>query len=193
MDRAIVLGKRPRDSDEIRSYNFTILLPNGTSVNLIFPSERDSMHVKDFLDLVKDEYFSSSMKGKRKIMWKKPDIYFEDIDCPGIKISRNIDFDYFKPDTRHYLKLYDGVKDNTEKFENMWDITPDTEILRELPQEYSFETALADLIDNSLQAVWSNGRNEKRLVSVTINECGLTIFDTGPGMDGSDKNSIVKW
>lgn len=28
----------------------------------------------------------------------------------------------------------------------MWDLTPDVELLKELPQEYAFETALADLI-----------------------------------------------
>jgi len=28
----------------------------------------------------------------------------------------------------------------------MWDLTPDTELLKELPEEYTFETALADLI-----------------------------------------------
>lgn len=28
----------------------------------------------------------------------------------------------------------------------MWDLTPDTELLMELPEEYTFETALADLI-----------------------------------------------
>lgn len=29
--------------------------------------------------------------------------------------------------------------------------------------------------------------------SVTVDEQGILIFDTGPGMDGSDENSIVKW
>lgn len=28
----------------------------------------------------------------------------------------------------------------------MWDLTPDTDLLKELPEEYSFESALADLI-----------------------------------------------
>ena len=28
----------------------------------------------------------------------------------------------------------------------MWDLTPDTDLLAELPAEYTFETALADLI-----------------------------------------------
>ena len=88
----------------------------------------------------------------------------------------------------------------------MWDLTPDTDLLAELPEEYAFETALADLIvschlniaedlvvciincsfrcllvfmwvfiicliiyqDNSLQAVWSNGMSERRLIRYGI-------------------------
>ncbi|KAJ6291083.1 hypothetical protein OIU76_023189, partial [Salix suchowensis] len=47
----------------------------------------------------------------------------------------------------------------------MWDLTHDLELLRELPEEYTFETALADLIDISLQAVWSNGGNGRKRIS----------------------------
>ncbi|KAK9049166.1 hypothetical protein SSX86_031867 [Deinandra increscens subsp. villosa] len=72
----------------------------------------------------------------------------------------------------------------------MWDLTPDTELLMELPEEYTFETALADLIDNSLQAVWSNDETDKRLISVEISDEKISIFDTGPGMDST---SIEKW
>ncbi|XWS50347.1 hypothetical protein CRYUN_Cryun12cG0080300 [Craigia yunnanensis] len=46
----------------------------------------------------------------------------------------------------------------------MWDLTPDTDLLMELRGEYTFESALADLIDNSSQAVWSNGENDRRLI-----------------------------
>ncbi|XP_022736112.1 uncharacterized protein LOC111289381 [Durio zibethinus] len=77
--------------------------------------------------------------------------------------------------------------------QNMWDLTPDTDLLRELPEEYTFETALADLIDNSLQAVWSNGDKNRRLISVNVLEDRISVFDTGPEMDNSDENSIVKW
>lgn len=35
-------------------------------------------------------------------------------------------------------------------FQNMWDLTPDTDLLRELPEDYTFETALADLIVRQL-------------------------------------------
>uniref|UniRef100_A0A803KPN1 Uncharacterized protein n=1 Tax=Chenopodium quinoa TaxID=63459 RepID=A0A803KPN1_CHEQI len=41
-------------------------------------------------------------------------------------------------------------------------LTPD--LLTELPDDYTFETTLADLIDDSLQAVWSNGEGERKLI-----------------------------
>ncbi|KAH9613207.1 hypothetical protein KSS87_004399 [Heliosperma pusillum] len=44
----------------------------------------------------------------------------------------------------------------------------DTSFLSELPDGYKFETALADLIDNSLQAVWSNGKDERMFISPTL-------------------------
>lgn len=34
--------------------------------------------------------------------------------------------------------------------QNMWDLTPDTDLLLELPEEYTFEAAIADLIVSSL-------------------------------------------
>ncbi|URE42716.1 hypothetical protein MUK42_32615 [Musa troglodytarum] len=84
-------------------------------------------------------------------------------------------------------------RSGTLSLNNMWDLTPHTDLLAELPAEYTFETALADLIDNSLQAVWSNGSGERRLVRVTVDEQKIKIFDSGQGMDGSEENCITKW
>ncbi|KAF2534407.1 hypothetical protein F2Q70_00032420 [Brassica cretica] len=78
-------------------------------------------------------------------------------------------------------------------YENMWDLTPDTDMLKELPENYSFETALADLIDNSLQAVWSCSPGNRRLISVDVLEDRISVFDSGPGMDSSKENSIARW
>lgn len=36
--------------------------------------------------------------------------------------------------------------DRLVSLQGMWDLTPNTELLMELPEEYTFETALADLI-----------------------------------------------
>ncbi|KAK4480487.1 hypothetical protein RD792_013561, partial [Penstemon davidsonii] len=88
------------------------------------------------------------------------------------------------------VSLQDGLADS-ETYEDMWDLTPDTDLLTELPDDHTFETALADLIDNSLQALWSN-RPENRLISVEVRKNRISIFDTGPGMDGTD-GKIVKW
>ncbi|KAL8469887.1 hypothetical protein ACS0TY_032668 [Phlomoides rotata] len=45
--------------------------------------------------------------------------------------------------------------------------------------------------DNSLQALWSNGKGQRRLISIGSRN-RISIFDSGPGMDGSDGN-LVKW
>ncbi|KAG5394332.1 hypothetical protein IGI04_024295, partial [Brassica rapa subsp. trilocularis] len=87
----------------------------------------------------------------------------------------------------------DGSGEATTMYENMWDLTPDTDMLKELPENYSFETALADLIDNSLQAVWSCSPGNRRLISVDVLEDRISVFDSGPGMDSSKENSIAKW
>ncbi|XP_023635760.1 uncharacterized protein LOC17884597 [Capsella rubella] len=47
--------------------------------------------------------------------------------------------------------------------------------------------------DNSLQAVWSCSRGERRLISVDVLGDRISIFDSGPGMDSSEANSIDKW
>lgn len=36
------------------------------------------------------------------------------------------------------------------EMQNMWDLTPDIDLLLELPEEYDFEAAIADLIVSSL-------------------------------------------
>ncbi|KAK3229718.1 hypothetical protein Dsin_001599 [Dipteronia sinensis] len=179
-----------------RDYRFKILLPNGICVGLVMRSPKPRMLFEDFLRLVKDEYDltlrkSKSMKPTRPIQWNSGRTYVEDAN--DNKMRNIMDFEKFKPYKCHMLRLYDGSGEIANTFENMWDLTPDTDLLMELPEEYTFETALADLIDNSLQAVWTNGKDERRLVSVDIAEDKISIFDTGPGMDGSDENSIVKW
>ncbi|KAK2635775.1 hypothetical protein Ddye_030567 [Dipteronia dyeriana] len=184
------------DGNVERDYRFKILLPNGICVGLVMRSPKPRMLFEDFLRLVNNEYDltlrkSKSMKPTRPIQWNSGRAYVEDAN--ENKIRNIMDFKKFKPYKCHMLRLYDGSGEIANTFENMWDLTPDTDLLMELPEEYTFETALADLIDNSLQAVWTNGKDERRLISVDIAEDRISIFDTGPGMDGSDENCIVKW
>ncbi|GJR80633.1 hypothetical protein Tco_0151418 [Tanacetum coccineum] len=43
-----------------------------------------------------------------------------------------------------------------------------------------------DAMDNSLQAVWSNDQNDRRLKRVEVSEGNISIFDTGLGMDDTN-------
>ncbi|MCD7458064.1 hypothetical protein HAX54_037085 [Datura stramonium] len=153
------------------------------------------MPVQDFVVLVRRQYQNlgrraESPNPKRQINWTSKNLHF--LDAFENKITEMLDFTNLEPNKSHMLRLCDGSAE-ADKYENMWDLTPDTDLLKELPEEYTFVTALADLIDNSLQAVWSNHTSQRRLISLELTENRITIFDTGPGMDGSAENSIVKW
>ncbi|KMT16005.1 hypothetical protein BVRB_3g051850 isoform C [Beta vulgaris subsp. vulgaris] len=190
--------KRKFHSDnEDKIYRFQVLLPNGISVKMVKRNPKDSSISLDvFVEIVKEKCYeilrqTEDFKNRRKIFWNSKELYLE--DSKGFKIRSLLCYDKFKPNKTHYLRLFDGGANTVDTFENMWDLTPDTDLLTELPEDYTFETALADLIDNSLQAVWSNGDGERKLISVEVYEDKISVFDTGPGMDGSDENSIVKW
>ncbi|CAO2838616.1 unnamed protein product [Amaranthus hypochondriacus] len=177
-------------------YKFHVLLPNGIAVDVIRRNPKDSMSLESFIHKVKERCFivlrqTENLKPMRKVLWDHKELYLQDIK--GNRYRNQICFDTFMPNKTHILTLFDGAHHSVNTFENMWDLTPDTDLLTELPDDYTFETALADLIDNSLQAVWSNGKGERKLIRVEVNEDEVSIFDSGPGMDGSDEHSIVKW
>ncbi|XP_074380628.1 structural maintenance of chromosomes flexible hinge domain-containing protein GMI1-like isoform X3 [Apium graveolens] len=172
-------------------YKFRVLLPNSDCVTMrVVDPPNNQMPVVVFADLVKEEYERvGSRIRRREIDWDSPDLCL--IDRFENHIKDVICFEIYETDKVYTLRLNDG-SNGDEVYENMWDLTPDVELLSELPQEYAFESALADLIDNSLQAVWSNS-NKRRLISVDLSEDKISIFDNGPGMDDSEDNSIVKW
>ncbi|KAI4307104.1 hypothetical protein L6164_030326 [Bauhinia variegata] len=185
-----------RDDDIGKKHNFKILLPNGTSIELTLQDPGLEMPFGDFIRLVKEKYnatkkHSDSVKQKRDINWNGDCMFLQDAN--DTKIRSTVNFKMFKPLRCHILRLHDGCDDVAKTYENMWDLTPDTGMLKELPEEYTFETALADLIDNSLQAVWSNDNRDRRLFRLNLVEDRISIFDSGPGMDDSHEYSIVKW
>ncbi|KAJ0248647.1 hypothetical protein HA466_0157180 [Hirschfeldia incana] len=155
------------------------------------------MSMRDFVNLVKEEYEKNrkrcdlSGKMRKLIDWNQAAESYLDFD--GEKIRGMVRLEAFKPDSCNMLRLDDGSGEASIMYENMWDLTPDTDMLIELPENYSFETAIADLIDNSLQAVWSCSPGNRRLISVDILEDRISVFDSGPGMDSSKENSIAKW
>ncbi|KAK4431325.1 Structural maintenance of chromosomes flexible hinge domain-containing protein GMI1 [Sesamum alatum] len=187
------------DAGETKTFKFRVLLPNGTSLELKLSELGNEMPIEEFVGVVKREYFNvvkqrRSLEPKRAINWKYQDLYFTDVHAKKMRIKVN--FQDFMPNMWHFLWLHDGSAE-PDAYEEMWDLTPDTDLLKELPDDYTFETALADLIDNSLQALWSNSKLERRLIRydiaiVELHTDRITIFDTGPGMDGTDGN-LVKW
>ncbi|XP_057463870.1 structural maintenance of chromosomes flexible hinge domain-containing protein GMI1 [Actinidia eriantha] len=184
------------DEDAIKKiYKFRVLFPNGVSLGLKVRDPETELPMEEFVEFVKGEYFramrqTESQNTKRRINWKSSEFRF--VDAFDNVMGSRINFENFKPNKYHILRVHDGSGE-AETYENMWDLTPDTKFLKELPDEYTFETALADLIDNSLQAIWSNGVKERKLISVELADDRILIFDTGPGMDGSDETSIVNW
>lgn len=185
------LVEHQHHSRESRVYRFQILLPNGTSTGLTLKDPGEEMPLHDFLDHIRTELEDVPMDGddRRGIDWSG-DVYLEDL--LDRKIHKELQFSDFLTNSTNILRLQDG-EGFVRTFENMWDLTPPTELLQELPAEYSTESALADLIDNSLQALWSNGKKDRKLIRITIDQEKIVIFDTGRGMDGSDENSISKW
>ncbi|XP_071686179.1 structural maintenance of chromosomes flexible hinge domain-containing protein GMI1 [Rutidosis leptorrhynchoides] len=167
-----------------RIYMLKILLPNGLTVMIKLLEGTELVTVKELANRVKTLLEKKISNPKKSINWDA-DLYFlDDFDRvyrDSIKLSR---LELNKP---HNFRLHDGSEPETI-YENMWDLTPDTELLMELPEEYTFETALADLIDNSLQAVWTNDESERKLIRVEVSNDKISIFDTGPGME-----SIEKW
>ncbi|KAM0899102.1 hypothetical protein ACQ4PT_021531 [Festuca glaucescens] len=174
-----------------RVYRFQILLPNGTSTGLTLKDPGEEMPLHDFLNHIRTELENVPMDGgeRRGIDWSG-DVYLEDL--LDRKIDKKVQFSDFATKNTNILRLQDG-EGFVRTFENMWDLTPPTELLQELPAEYSTESALADLVDNSLQALWSNDKKDRKLIRITIDQEKIVIFDTGRGMDGSDENSISKW
>ncbi|KAJ0719238.1 putative histidine kinase/HSP90-like ATPase superfamily [Helianthus annuus] len=175
-------------SDSLRVCKLRILLPNGMTVLVKIPQGTDFITVRELANKVKEQHdiHRASNPKKKSVKWDADLCFIDDYDY----VFRNcLKLTRLEPNRVYYLRLDDGSPPATI-YENMWDLTPDTELLMELPEEYTFETALADLIDNSLEAVWANDEGDKRLISVEVSDKKISIFDTGPGLDPV---SIEKW
>ncbi|XP_051138184.1 structural maintenance of chromosomes flexible hinge domain-containing protein GMI1 isoform X2 [Andrographis paniculata] len=178
---------------ELKHFMFRILMPNGSTLDLKIHDQRNEIPIEEFIGVTKKQYSvvkQGSLKPNRRINWEYPDLHFTDANKKKIQTKLNL-LDYIR-NYWHFLWLHDGSPE-PDIYEGMWDLTPDTDLLKELPDGYTCETALADLIDNSLQALWSNNcKSDTRLISVELRWNKIIIFDSGPGMDGKDGN-LVKW
>jgi len=164
----------------------TVLLPNSTQVVFSPPSEECPNFLHTFLSLAQrkaqDRLGELVSEGTRNIQWG-PQIWLEDYQ--GKRITG--DDALRKALTHPTVLLQDGHADARHSLQ--WDITPDPHVLGRLPQGYNLEYALADEVDNALQAIW-NVTNRRRLISVDIQPSCIRIFDTGLGMDAT---SLSNW
>lgn len=183
--------KKPKPEPEENKFMFRVLLPNGLNLTLELENADEKMSAAEFVRTVRRKAEKEIIeKGSRKIHWG-PQVYVE--DAMGERIEDgNIICDESRNNPM-IVALQDGGINSVHTFQDMWNVTPEPHLLVELPQEYTFQTALADLIDNSLQAVWANGPGERRLISVNLQDGEVSIFDSGQGMDSSTENSIAKW
>ncbi|CAN8277312.1 unnamed protein product [Cochlearia groenlandica] len=187
--RALILDD---DEDDV-FYSFKVLLPNQTSVKLTINNPEHEMSMVEFVNLVEEEYDKERkdflLCKRTRVDWNLGGKFC--VESNGEKMKGSVRFAAFKPNLCHIIRLDDGSGIASTMYENLWDLTPDTDLLKEIPENYSFETALADLIDNSLQAVWSC--RDKRMIRVDVSPDRISVFDTGSGMDSSEENSIDKW
>lgn len=183
--------KKLKAEPEVNKFLFRVLLPNGLNLTLELENADEKMSVAEFVRTVRRQAEKEPLeKGSRKIHWG-PQVYVE--NAMGERIE---DGKIICQDSRNktmIIALQDGGINSVHTYQDMWNVTPEPQLLVELPQEYTFQTALADLIDNSLQAVWANGPGERRLISVNLLDGEVSIFDSGQGMDSSNENSIAKW
>ncbi|CAM6128791.1 unnamed protein product [Calypogeia fissa] len=172
------------------------LLPNGTDIRFSTDVAR-IQSVNELLDLVRlkstEQQEDTEGSPARTIVWG-PKVWLTDdggnILNAGLLMKA---ISSAKTSGSVRILVYDGEPNPCHKATNLFDITPEPEILGKLPQGYTLETALADQVDNALQAVWHIREDYPRIVSVTLEEDKITIFDTGQGMDASAENSIQFW
>lgn len=183
--------KKLKSEPEVNKYMFRVLLPNGLNLTLELENADETMSVAEFVRTVRRQAEKELVeKGSRKIHWG-PQVYVE--DAMGERIEDGKIIGQASRNKTMIVALQDGGINSVHTYQDMWNVTPEPHLLVELPQEYTFQTALADLIDNSLQAVWANGTGERRLISVNLQDGEVSIFDSGQGMDSSKDNSIAKW
>eukprot|EP01117_Protostelium_nocturnum_P010259 TRINITY_DN3687_c0_g1_i4.p1 TRINITY_DN3687_c0_g1~~TRINITY_DN3687_c0_g1_i4.p1 ORF type:complete len:1928 (+),score=648.14 TRINITY_DN3687_c0_g1_i4:175-5958(+) len=78
----------------------------------------------------------------------------------------------------------------TEKTNLVVNITPKKEILlKGGTAEYDVASALAEIIDNSIQAVKGNAKGDKR-IKISMNNESISIWDNGTGMNS---DGLQKW
>ncbi|CAM6104906.1 unnamed protein product [Calypogeia fissa] len=179
-----------------------ILFPNETMVT--FMADSQTIHsVKQLLDMVNSEISDSQLLGTRASVKSRPlewgsHVKLQALDQGGSELNDDSLHQIMQAAKRSSTVKFlvnDGHKDCSYKDPDMWDVTPKPELLGRHPQGYTLETALADHVDNAIQAVYNIEEVQHRVISVNLTPDKITIFDTGPGMDANENgdNCIKNW
>ncbi|KAJ0546967.1 hypothetical protein HanIR_Chr08g0366831 [Helianthus annuus] len=180
-------GKCHSDSRR-RVCKLKILLPNGMTVLVKIPQGTDFITVRELANKAKEQHdiHRASNPKQKSVKWDADLCFIDDYDY----VFRNcLKLTRLELNRVYYLRLDDGSLPATI-YENMWDFTPDTELLMELPEEYTFEIALADLIVTTYMLFFLINFHTNPCSSVEVSDKKISIFDTGPGVDPV---SIEKW
>ncbi|KAM0070989.1 hypothetical protein Hdeb2414_s0001g00019711 [Helianthus debilis subsp. tardiflorus] len=119
-----------------RVYKFKIRLPNGMTVSVKIPEGTESITFKDLANRVKELCHRAiqaekTSNPKKSVKWDADLCFIDDYD----RVVRNC----LKLTKLEMNRVYNL------RLDNMWDLTPDTKLLIEFPEEYTFEIALAYL------------------------------------------------
>lgn len=177
------------------TFEFVVYLPNRTSIEVRVPAEAcRNLTVQGFVKLVKVEVGRScdTKVKQRGILWGKHVVVR---DFQGRPVQDGEFASSCESKAGKVLLLYD-LHPNTVHFHpGFWNVTPEPHMLEVLPQDYTLFSALADELDNSLQAVYQLQPGKQRLICVNLDHKDgiISIYDTGKGMDGTPDNCIAKW
>ncbi|OAE20997.1 hypothetical protein AXG93_2024s1090 [Marchantia polymorpha subsp. ruderalis] len=148
-----------------QSTTLQVLLPNNIalSVSMVLNEQTEIQHIIHaiFIESQKSASHSLTIQSDREIDWKSS--WLESVTGePLIK--------------EHLIKMKNQPS-ATVVLQHLWDLTPQPQMLGRLPQGYSLLTALADEVDNALQAVWET-TGHKRLISLNTKRINLLYRGT---------------
>lgn len=100
--------KKVNNSTVEKVFEFCVLLPNGTSVDLKIRGKSGKMTLQEFVILVKNQYLSrirtfAPEKQKKTIDWNSQSLHI--VDAYENKITMKLNLEDFKADKCHILRL----------------------------------------------------------------------------------------
>ncbi|KAK9292711.1 hypothetical protein L1049_020690 [Liquidambar formosana] len=157
------IGEINGEDDVDKVYKFKILLPNGTSLGMTFRDPQPEMPMQELIHAVKMEYLRI-LRQSGSLLKPKRDIMW---DGGGLYLEENASGNKIR--SRFCFKNFKPHKCH----------------LLTLHDGSGTMSKTFQVVVNLSCYLF--------VLIVNIDEDRISIFDTGPGMDSSDENSLVKW